>query len=145
MPNYCHVAIAGHLARDPELRHTQAGMAVCKGAIAFNTKRGDEQKATFVDFVLFKEQAERFHDWMHKGDAVLLDGTLQQESWEDKDTGAPRSKLSMIVNRFENLTPRNKAEPERKAPARSAPATRAEQARADREQRDQTDYRDIPF
>lgn len=143
MPNFCTLTIAGHLSQDPELRHTQSGMPVCKCSIAFNRKRDGQDKATFVPLVLFKESAERFAEWFRKGAAVLVHGSLDLEQWEDRETGKPRSKLSMIVDRFENLTPRQKAEPESR-PA-SAPATKGEQAREERRRRDAADYGDIPF
>lgn len=137
MPNFCTITIAGHLSQDPEMRASQSGIAVCTCSIAFNRKRGEEQVACFVPLVLFRDTAERFNEWMHKGDAVLVHGSLQQESWEAQD-GQKRSRLSMIVDRFENLTPRDKSRDEK-------PAREANQRARGASKPPEADYVDAPF
>lgn len=140
MPNFCTLTIAGHLSQDPELRRTQSGIAVCKCSIAYNRGYGEKKEACFVPLVVFKEQAERFAEWLHKGDPVLVHGSLQLEEWQAQD-GTNRSKLSMIVDRFETLMPREKpareAPPPRRAPTKPPPPAGASEQTPD--------YGDVPF
>lgn len=102
MPNYNKLILAGHLTRDIETRHTQAGLTVGKGGIAVNHKHGDREDVCFLDFTAFGKQAEAMAKYLQKGRAVLLEGRLQLEQWEDKE-GNKRSKHSAIVERFEFL------------------------------------------
>lgn len=92
---------AGHLTRDPELRHTNSGTAVVNGCIASNRRvpRGDEwvDEVTYVDFTIWGKRAESFSRYHRKGDAAFLQGRLTLDSWDDKSTGEKRSKLRMTV------------------------------------------------
>jgi len=104
--NYNHVTIAGNLTRDPELRWTPKGMAICAGGLAINRKvktEGGEQKddVTFVDFTAFGKTAENINQWFSKGKPIFLVGRLRMESWTDKASGQNRSKLSVVVDSFQ--------------------------------------------
>lgn len=128
MPNYCKLIIAGHLSKDPEVRNTASGMAVANSTIAFNHGKGDKQEVCFVDITLWDKKASAFVEFFKKGDPVLVEGRLRQETWE-KD-GQKRSKLSMVVDAFEFL--KAKGEPAAKEPVR-------------RQKPESTDYGEIPF
>jgi len=99
MPNYCKIIVAGHLCRDIEIRVTQGGTTIGKSAIAYNERRGNEDRATFIDFTAFGKTAETLAKYLHKGSAVLLEGKIQQDNWTTDD-GKKRSKLAMVVDRF---------------------------------------------
>lgn len=101
MPNYSKLIVVGHLVRDPEYKVTQSGTGLCKGTIAYNRYAGPgkEKKPVFVDFTIWSQRGEMFAQNHLKGDAVMLEGELDQENWEAKD-GTKRSKLAMQVNNF---------------------------------------------
>lgn len=122
MPSFNSVTLMGHLVRDAESRALQSGTTVTNCAIAvsekWKDKSGEKQERTaFVDLTLFGEHGERFRDWTGKGSLVLIVGKLRQDTWEDKDTGAKCSKLSVVVDRFENLDPPDKSDAKGKRPA----------------------------
>ena len=105
MRDYNHVGLIGRLTRDPEIKYTQSGMAICSFSLAVNAsvKRGDswEDEASFFDCVVFGKQAETVSKYMVKGKQILVDGSLKQERWE-KD-GQKRSKVSVIANNIQLL------------------------------------------
>ena len=95
------VIIMGNLTRDPEVRFTPNGSAVANFAIAINRKykQGEETKeeVSYFDIVVFGKQAENCGQYIKKGDSVLIDGRLQQRRWDDKETGAKRSKVEVAA------------------------------------------------
>lgn len=118
MPNYNHVTLVGHLVRDPEVKYIGNGKtAICQTAIAVserwkNKQTGETQeKCSFIDIKLFGPNGERFAEWYKKGSCVLIEGKLEQESWEDKQSGQKRSKLVVNVSHHENLSGRREQEP----------------------------------
>lgn len=101
MPSFNRVIIMGNLTRDPEVRYTPNGTAVCNMSIAVNRKykQGEELKEDvgFFDIVVFGKQAEACGQYLGKGDSAQFDGRLQQRRWDDKDTGAKRSKVEIVA------------------------------------------------
>src|SRR5512135_944925 len=101
MTSFNKVILMGNLTRDPEVRYTPNGIAVASFAIAVNRKykQGDETKeeVSYIDIVVFGKQAESCGQYINKGDAVLIDGRLQQRRWDDKDTGQKRSKIEVVA------------------------------------------------
>lgn len=105
------VLIAGNLTRDPELRHTPSGIAVCEISVATNRsyKDKDDQKqeeATFVEVTFWGQTAEAAAKTLSKGRGVILDGRLKLDTWDDKETGKKRSKLRVVSHRFDYLDPK---------------------------------------
>lgn len=102
MSNINTINMFGNLTRDPEIRHANSGLAIVNGALAVNRWRKDkEDYVSYFDFKLFGKTAEAFERNHSKGDKVLLTGYLEQERWEDKSTGAARSKVVLVVESFE--------------------------------------------
>lgn len=95
--------IDGHLGKDPELKQTQSGIAVCKITIANTTGFGDKEKTYWIDSVAFKKTAEYICNYAHKGDYISCSGILTQQSWDDKDTGKKRSKMEFAINKVEKI------------------------------------------
>jgi single-strand DNA-binding protein len=97
----------GNLTRDPELRFTNGGLAVCKVGLAINrkTKDGDsgnyKEEVTFVDVTIFGKRGEAFQKFHTKGAVAFIDGELRLDQWEDKDSGQKRSKLYVVANNWE--------------------------------------------
>jgi single-strand DNA-binding protein len=101
MTSFNKVILMGNLTRDPEVRYTPSGSAVASFAIAVNRKykQGEETKeeVSYIDIVVFGKQAENCGQYLNKGDAALIEGRLQQRRWDDKDTGAKRSKVEVAA------------------------------------------------
>lgn len=95
------VILVGNLTRDPEVRYTPKGSAVCDLGLAVNrifTPEGGEKReeVTFVDVVLWARLAEIAGEYLKKGRPVLIEGRLQLDTWDDKQSGQKRSKLRVI-------------------------------------------------
>lgn len=77
----------GRLVRDPELKTTQSGVAVCNFTIAVDRdyKNGDEKVADFVDCVAWRGTAEFVNKYFSKGRMAVVSGQLQSRKWEDKE------------------------------------------------------------
>src|SRR4030042_586202 len=109
MANYNRVILAGNITRDPELRYIASGQAVAKLGLAVNrkykTKEGEQREdTTFVDCTAWARQAEVICEYVKKGDPILIEGRLQYRTWEDKETGAKRSKLDGVIENFQFLS-----------------------------------------
>ena len=98
------VILMGNLTRDPEVRYTSGGTAVADLSLAINhsytDKRSNERKdeTTFVDVTVWGRTAEIAGEYLAKGRSVLIEGRLQQDKWEDKETGQKRSKLKVVAD-----------------------------------------------
>lgn len=82
------VDLVGRLTRDPELRHTNSGMAVCQITLAINrnfSNQNGEREADFINVVVWGKQAENVSRYVTKGRLVGVDGRLQTRNYEDKD------------------------------------------------------------
>lgn len=96
------VTIMGNLVRDPEVRFTQSGLAICNATIAVNKKRKDkEDKVAFIDVTIWDKRGEAFAKFHKKGDQALVSGELEMDSWEDKNGGGKRTKLKVVAHSWE--------------------------------------------
>ncbi len=108
MANLNKVQLIGNLTRDPELRHTPKGTAVSEISLAinrvWNNDQGQKQEeTTFVEVTLWGRQAELAQQYLTKGRPVYIEGRLQLDSWDDKETGKKRSKLRVIGENMQFL------------------------------------------
>ena len=101
------LVLQGRLTREPEQRTTAQGMTVTSFGVA-NNPRGKDEKASFFDCTAFKQKAEFIGTYARKGSHVLIVGSIKQETWTDKNTGANRSKVGILVNDIKLLDPPNK-------------------------------------
>ncbi|MCB1086475.1 MAG: single-stranded DNA-binding protein [Verrucomicrobiae bacterium] len=102
------VMIIGNLTRDPEVRYTPKGTAVTDIGLAVNrnytTDTGEKrEETTFVDVTLWGRQAEIAGQYMKKGRPVYIEGRLQMDTWQDKQTGQNRSRLKVVGDAFQFL------------------------------------------
>ena len=107
MANLNKVMLIGNLTRNPELKHTPSGLAVCEIGLAVNrryrTKEGeDREETTFVDCEAWGKQAEVLNQYMTKGKPLFVEGRLKLDTWEDKD-GGKRSKMRVVIENFQFL------------------------------------------
>ncbi len=102
------VMLIGNLTREPEVRYTPKGSAVCDLGIAVNrtyvTDSNERmQETTYVDVVVWSHLAELAGKYLHKGRAVFIEGRLQMDTWEDKATGQKRSKIRVVADNLQFL------------------------------------------
>ena len=105
MRGFSKATIAGNLTRDPELRALPSGTSVCSFTVAVNRMRKDangelQEQASFLDCSAWGRQGETISQYLKKGDPILLDGRIEQHSWDDKTTGQKRSRVEIIVDDF---------------------------------------------
>ncbi len=108
MANFNKVILAGNLTRDPELRYTPKGTAIAKFGMAINRTWKNEagetkEEVTFVDIDAFARSAEVIAQYCKKGRAILVEGRLRLETWDDKQTNQKRSKLGVVLDSFQFL------------------------------------------
>jgi len=101
MASFNKVILLGNLTRDPEIRYTPKGTAVTEVGLALNrvyTGENNEKReeVTFVDVTLWGRTAEIAGEYLKKGRPVFIEGRLQLDSWEDKQSGQKRSKLKVV-------------------------------------------------
>ncbi len=108
--NLNKIFILGNLTRDPELRQTPTGQAVCSFGVATNRfytdSSGQKQKQSeFHNIVSWGRQAEIVNQYLKKGSSVLVEGRLQTRNWLDPQ-GVKHWKTEIIAERVQ-LPPRN--------------------------------------
>lgn len=144
------IIIVGNLGRDPELRYTPQGTAVCDFSMATNEKKRDKSGelqpvATWFRVSLWGKQAELAAKYLTKGSSVYVEGRLGMEEWTDRE-GNKRQTLNVhgtdmqfiggSSSRSEDVTGEHSNEPEFAGPANSSAANFAPPAKSDD---------DIPF
>lgn len=90
------IIIVGNLGRDPELRYTPQGNAVCSFSLATNEKRKDKSGelqdiTTWFKVTLWGRQAETASQYLTKGKPVYIEGRLRMEEWTDREGGKRQS------------------------------------------------------
>ena len=106
------VLLIGNLTRDPEVRYTPKGTAVCDISIAVNRKWRDEsgntqEEVTYVEIAVWGKTAENCGQYLKKGSSACFEGRLQLETWEDKTTGQKRSKIKVVAENVQFLSSPN--------------------------------------
>ncbi|MBI5416789.1 single-stranded DNA-binding protein [Candidatus Poribacteria bacterium] len=101
------VFLLGNLTRDPELKYTQTGLAVCTFGIAVNNiytaQNGEVKKEVdFIRISVFGKQAENCAKYLNKGRPVFVEGRLKFHSWETPD-GQKKSNLDVVANNIQFL------------------------------------------
>jgi single-strand DNA-binding protein len=115
MANINRVVLVGNLTRDPELRHTPSGTAVCSLRIAVNTRRKDgatgqwTDKPNYFSVSVFGNQAESCAQYLSKGRPVAIDGRLDWREWEGQD-GAKREAVEIVAESVQFLGGRGDGE-----------------------------------
>ncbi|MEK7142823.1 MAG: single-stranded DNA-binding protein [Patescibacteria group bacterium] len=102
--------IVGHLTRDPEMRYTPNGQAVCSFGVATNRRWRDkdgnlQEQTEFHNVVAWRKLAEIVAQILKKGARVYVEGRLQTRSWEGQD-GNKRNRTEIVMENFIALTPK---------------------------------------
>lgn len=108
MANLNKVLLLGNVTRDPEVRYTPKGSAVCDLGVAVNrnytTDSGEKrEEVTFVDVTLWGRTAEVASEYLKKGRPVFVEGRLQMDTWDDKQTGQKRTRLRVVAENMQLL------------------------------------------
>ena len=151
------VILVGNLGRDPEVRYSPDGAAICNVSIATTSQWKDKasgerrEETEWHRVVFYNRLAEIAGEYLRKGRSVYVEGRLKTRKWQDKDTGADRYSTEIHCNEMKMLGSKSDGGDEGRdgnngggRPAqqqRSAPAQRPAQQRP--AQADMDD--DIPF
>lgn len=114
MASYNRVILLGNLTRDPEVRYTPQGTAVCDVGLAVNERRKNAagewiDEVVYVDVTLWGRTAEVAGEYLTKGSPVLIEGRLRLDTWESQD-GQKRSRLRVVGERMQMLGARGGSE-----------------------------------
>ena len=108
MANINRVVLVGNLTKDPELRHTPSGTAVCKLRLAVNTRQKDPQgnwgdKPNYFDVTVWGNQGESCAQYLSKGRPVGVDGRLDWREWDATDGSGKRQAVEIIADTVQFL------------------------------------------
>lgn len=118
-----NVILSGNLTQNPELRYTPSGKAVCSCSIAVNNKYKkqdgtDVDRTMFIDIEAWGGTAEAMGQYASKGMPILVQGSLELDTWEAKDGGGKRSKhkitiekIKFVGNKEKNAAPKKEEAP----------------------------------
>jgi single-strand DNA-binding protein len=106
MASFNKVLLMGNLTRDPQLKYLPSQTAVAEFGLAcsrkFKGQNGEErEEVTFVDCSAFGRTGEVINQYFTKGKPIFVEGRLKYDSWEDKQGGGKRSKMSVVVENFQ--------------------------------------------
>ena len=110
------VILLGNLGADPEMRYTAGGDAVASISIATSSSWNDKQsgekreKTEWHRVVFFRRLAEVVGEYMKKGSSIYVEGQLQTNSYEDKNTGERKFSTQIIAREMQMLGSRNNAD-----------------------------------
>lgn len=109
MADLNEVRLIGRLTRDVELRSTSTGQSIAQFGLATGRKyQGNDgtlkEETTFIDITAWGKTAENVSKYCKKGSLVFVGGRLKLDTWQDKTTGANRSKLSVVAENIQFLS-----------------------------------------
>jgi single-strand DNA-binding protein len=102
------VMLIGNLTRDPEIKYTPKGTAIADIGLAVNrnytTESGEKrEEVTFIDVTLWGRTAEIVGEYCKKGRPLFVEGRLQLDQWDDKQTGQKRQRMGVVLEGFQFL------------------------------------------
>ena len=108
MPALNKVMLIGNLTRDPQTKQLPSNTSLVEFGLAmsrrFKTQSGEEkEEVCFVDCTAFGKQADVIAQYCTKGKPIFIEGRLKYDTWDDRNGGGKRSKLSVVVENFQFL------------------------------------------
>lgn len=108
MASYNKCFLLGNLTRDPAMKFLPSQTAVAEFGLAVNRKYKtaageDKEEVAFIDCTAFGRQAETIAQYCTKGKPIFVEGRIKFDSWDDKNGGGKRSKLTVVVENFQFL------------------------------------------
>lgn len=113
------VFLSARLTRDPEMRYIPSGAGVCEMRVAADRSFSDRNSAErrtetlFINVTAWGKTAEFCNQYMNKGSAIFVEGRLKLDSWDDRETGKKREKISIVADRVQFGESRAEAEARR--------------------------------
>jgi len=106
MASFNKVILMGNLTRDPQLKYLPSQTAVTEFGLAcnrkFKTQTGEQkEEVTFIDCTAFGRTGEVINQYFTKGKPIFIEGRLKYDTWEDKQGGGKRHKITVVVESFE--------------------------------------------
>jgi single-strand DNA-binding protein len=106
--NLNRVQLAGRLTRDPEIKYTTQGTAIADISLAVNRVWKDDsgekkQEVTFVEITFWSRLAEITQQYLKKGSPAYIEGRLQLDTWQDKQTNQKRSRMRVVAESLQML------------------------------------------
>jgi single-strand DNA-binding protein len=117
MASYNRIIMVGNLTRDPDYKQLASGQTLCRLGLASNRQFKNRQTGTmvqevcFVDIDVWGPQADSCNQYLQKGSAVLVEGRLKFDTWQD-DSGQKRSKHFIVADRVTFLSSSQSAQDE---------------------------------
>ncbi|EKD23340.1 MAG: Single-stranded DNA-binding protein, partial [uncultured bacterium] len=105
MADYNRIILVGNLTRDPELKTLASGQPLCRLGLASNRQFRNRQtgamiqEVCFIDVDVWGNQAESCKQYLQKGRAVLIEGRLKYDTWQDANGGGTRSKHTVVADK----------------------------------------------
>lgn len=142
------VMLIGRLGRDPELRHTQQGKAVCNFSMATDESYKDRDgnkvdKAEWHDIVVWDRSGENCANYLAKGSLVYVEGRLQTRKWQDQQ-GNERKTKEVVAERVQFLDTKSQQHGDGQQEQRQQPRQQ-QQASAQARGRGPRNMDDVPF
>ena len=106
------IVLIGRLTRDPSLRYTNSGLAVCSMNLAVDRKfknAAGEKETDFIDIVAWRQLGENCANYLSKGKLAAVEGSMQIRSYEVKD-GNKRRVAEVLADSVQFLSPRENSQ-----------------------------------
>jgi len=100
MANHALIVLTGHLGRDAETKFLTNSTPVTRFTLAVTTGFGDKKLTSWYSCSAFGDRYQKIAGYLTKGKPIIVEGRLKQDTWDDKATGAKRSKLLVTVDTF---------------------------------------------
>ena len=103
------VILVGNLGRDPEVRYSPDGAAICNVSIATTSQWKDKasgerrEETEWHRVVFYNRLAEIAGEYLKKGRSVYVEGRLKTRKWQDKETGADRYSTEIVADQLQLL------------------------------------------
>lgn len=110
------VILIGNLGRDPEVRYSPDGAAICNVSIATTSQWKDKatgerrEETEWHRVVFYNRLAEIVGEYLKKGRPIYVEGRLKTRKWQDKDTGADRYSTDIVADQMQMLGGRDGGE-----------------------------------
>lgn len=103
------VILVGNLGRDPEVRYSAEGAAICNISLATTSQWKDRntgerrEETEWHRVVFYNRLAEIAGEYLRKGRSVYIEGRLKTRKWQDKDTGQDRYSTEIVADQMQML------------------------------------------
>ncbi len=132
------VILVGNIGRDPEMKYSPDGAAICNISIATTSQWKDKatgekrEETEWHRCVAYNRLAEIIGEYCKKGRSIYVEGRLKTRKWKDKDTGADRYATDIVIDQMQMLGGRDDGDggqprqatprPQQARPAQAEPA-----------------------